>query len=117
MREQIRDIERLQHIRESIVTLLQGRDNYSLDDLRQQRILFHGFVKEVEIIGEAVYKLTHEFRDTHSEVPWADIEHMRHVLVHGYYQISPEKLWATVMSDLDVLLPFIERYIKELEGQ
>ena len=100
-----------------LLTLLQGRDIYTLNDLQQQKILFHGFVKEVEIIGEAVYKLTHEFRDDHSEVPWSDIEHMRHVLVHGYYQISPEKLWATVVNDLDDLLPLIDQYIKELEEQ
>lgn len=77
--------------------------------------MFHGFVKEVEIIGEAVYKLSLPFKHSHSEVPWEIIEHMRHVLVHGYYQISPEKLWNTVMNDIDDLLPQIEQYIRELE--
>lgn len=105
------------HIREAICTLQNGRTKYSVDELRQNKLLFHGFVKEVEIIGEAVYKLTAEFRKTHPEVPWLDIEHMRHVLVHGYYQISPEKLWGTVLYDIDTLLLHIEQYIKELEGE
>jgi len=105
------------HIRDAIVSLQEGRSLYSLDLLLKNRILFHGFVKEVEIIGEAVYKLTHEFRESHPDVEWLDIEHMRHVMVHGYYQLSPVKLWETVMNDIDVLLPQIEQYIKELESQ
>jgi uncharacterized protein with HEPN domain len=28
---------------------------------------------------------------------------MRHVLVHGYYTISPEKVWDTVQEDIPVL--------------
>ena len=31
------------------------------------------------------------------------IEKMRHVLVHGYYTITPEKVWETVQEDLPVL--------------
>ena len=52
-------------------------------------IIFYGYVKQVEIIGEAVYKLTPKFREEHPEVNWDDIEGMRHVLVHGYYKIRP----------------------------
>ena len=28
---------------------------------------------------------------------------MRHVLVHDYYRISPEKLWDTILSDIPQL--------------
>ena len=31
------------------------------------------------------------------------IEKMRHVLVHGYYTITPEKVWETVQEDLPEL--------------
>lgn len=67
------------------------------------------------MIGEATYQLTHEFRSSHDEVPWQAMIDMRHVLVHGYYHISPDKLWGTIMNDLDDLRPYIEQYIKELE--
>ena len=28
---------------------------------------------------------------------------MRHVLVHGYYQIEPEQLWETITTDIPAL--------------
>ena len=60
-------------------------------------------IKNIEIVGEATYMLTKEFRESHQSIPWLVIEKMRHVLVHGYYTISPEKVWETVQEDLPVL--------------
>jgi uncharacterized protein with HEPN domain len=34
---------------------------------------------------------------------WNDIIGMRHILVHGYYQIKDEIIWATIESDLKPL--------------
>ncbi len=78
--------------------------------------IYFGLVKHVEIIGEAVYKLTLEFRTSHSEVNWDDIERMRHVLVHGYYKIRPEQLWNTIAIDVPALKPVIERLIEEQQN-
>lgn len=47
--------------------------------------------------------LTKEFRETHLEVEWQDIISMRHVLVHGYYQISKEEVWDTATQNLPPL--------------
>lgn len=115
MREPIRDIERLNHILDFIDSLLEFRTKHTLEELLSDKVIFYGVVKEVEMIGEAAYQLSNDFRESHPEVPWRVIINMRHVLVHGYYQISPEKLWGTVIHDIDALRPHIERYIKELE--
>jgi len=66
-------------------------------------IVYYGLVKHVEIIGEAVYKLTLDYRANHTEVNWGDIERMRHVLVHGYYKIRPQQLWETIVTDIPAL--------------
>jgi uncharacterized protein with HEPN domain len=70
-------------------------------------------VKHVEIIGKAVYKLTLDYRTNHPEVNWDDIERMRHVLVDGYYKIRPIQLWETIITDIPLLRPMIERLIEE----
>ena len=54
-----------------------------------------------------------EFRDSHSDVNWRQIERMRHVLVHGYYSIDPESLWDTIEVDIPELKPWIVRYLSE----
>lgn len=80
----------------------------SLESIKEDPIKFYGYVKLIEIIGEATYKLTKEFRNTTPSVPWKMMEGMRHVLVHDYYRISPDKLWETVVNDIPVLKNLIE---------
>ena len=58
--------------------------------------------------------LSKEFKAAHPEIEWAAIEGMRHVLVHGYYQISSADVQDVIINDLPVLRPQIEAYIKEL---
>ncbi len=84
-----------------------------MEEAQADPVVYFGLVKHVEIIGEAVYKLTLEFRARHTEVNWEDIERMRHVLVHGYYKIRPGQLWQTIVDDIPNLRPIIERLIQE----
>lgn len=115
MREEIRDKGRLKHILSAIDALLDGKENTELLRLRNEPIVFYGFVKNIEIIGEATYMLTKEFKSSHTEVDWDGIERMRHILVHGYYKISESQLWYAINNDVPKLKPWIEKYIKELE--
>ena len=112
MREKIKDKGRLEHILSSIDIILNNKNRYEYEDVINDPIVFYGFVKHVEIIGEAVYMLTKEFRETHTEVEWDVIEGMRHVLVHGYYKIKPNQLWNTIENDIPKLKPLIESYIQ-----
>jgi uncharacterized protein with HEPN domain len=111
MREKIKDQGRLEHILSAINTILEHKQQYTLDDIKDSPVVFYGFVKLVEIIGEAVYMLTKEFRNAHQEVPWAQIERMRHVLVHGYYTINADDLWATIEEDIPTLKQQIEKLL------
>ena len=115
MRERVRDKGRLEHILNAIDVILKNKERYTYEEIVADPIIFYGFVKHVEIIGEAVYMLTKEFRATHTEVDWDVIEGMRHVLVHGYYKIRPKQLWNTIEQDIPELKPFIEQYYKECE--
>lgn len=117
MREKIKDKGRLEHILNSINILLTNKERYTYDEIVADPIVFYGFVKHVEIIGEAVYMLTKEFREIHKEVDWDVIEGMRHVLVHGYYKIRPKQLWNTIERDIPELKPFIEKYYMECNEQ
>lgn len=117
MRDAVRDIDRLRHILEQIDSLTSLVPDLSFDSLNTDKVRYYGIVKMTEIIGEAAYKLTDEFVNTHSEVPWKVIRGMRHYLVHEYYQISKEGLWDTLTNDLPELRPYIIKYIKELENQ
>lgn len=110
----VRDIERLRHILEQIDALTALVPELTFESLDNDKVRYYGIVKMTEIIGEAAYKLTDEFKDSHPEVPWNVIKGMRHYLVHEYYQVSKEGLWDTLTNDLPELRPFIVKYIEEL---
>lgn len=113
MREKIKDLDRLLHIKEAIDNVFEFMEGKTVDDLAHDKLLFFGVVKNIEIIGEASYMLTKEFIDKHPITPWIDIIRMRHVLVHGYYTASPIFIFDTCKNDLSVLRLQIESYILE----
>jgi len=78
-------------------------------------MLYYAIVKNLEIIGEAAYMLTNEFKEAHSATNWKDIINMRHILVHGYYQVDSRIVWVTIKNDLPILEKQIEEYLKEEE--
>lgn len=87
----------------AIANVEEFTNGVTAEEFVNSKVLFFAVVKNIEIIGEATYMLTKEFRESHQSIPWLVIEKMRHVLVHGYYTISPEKVWDTVQEDIPVL--------------
>jgi uncharacterized protein with HEPN domain len=88
MREKVRDKGRLQHILESIDYVLEFTDEIDFEKFLKNKMLQFAVIKNIEIIGEASYKITKELKEKHPEIEWLVITDLRHVLVHGYYQIK-----------------------------
>jgi len=103
MRETIRNKGRLEHILDAIDNALKFTENVCFEEYKTNVMLRYAVVKCVEIIGEASYKLTNEFREQHPEINWRDIISMRHILVHGYYQIEDQVIWDVVIDYLPLL--------------
>lgn len=114
MREPIRDRERLLHIDDALTKLIIGTAN-NIDKIEEGSLEYFGIVKLIEIIGEAVYKLSTEFKDSHPDTPWRQIERMRHVLVHGYYTVSYCFIREVIETDVPLLKIQIRQYLSEKE--
>lgn len=113
MREPVRDRERLEHILEAIDRVLSFAEGKTKEELETDRMNFYGIVKNIEIIGEAAYKLTKAFRIEHPETPWDDIIKMRHILIHDYFQIDEEAVIYVIEDNLRPLREQVARYLAE----
>ena len=113
MREPVKDPARLEHMIEAIDRINGFVTGKSQDEIKQDSILYYAVVKNIEIIGEAAYMLTPEFRDAHPSTPWKVIIGMRHFLVHGYYEVDPEEVWNVIGKDLQPLKEQLVSYLKE----
>jgi len=90
------DVIRLRHMLDATEEALSFARGRSREDLRIDRQLVLALVKEVEIIGEAAYRISQETRESLQEIPWEDIIGMRHRLVHAYFDINLDILVAAV---------------------
>ena len=96
------DKERLRDIQENIAAIekysAHGRDAFESDELIQTWILHH-----LLILGEAATRISDEFKEKHSEIPWSKIIGMRNILVHNYFGIDFDVVWSVVDKDLPEL--------------
>jgi len=85
----------------------------SKQQLTDDALHLHATAYNIQIIGEAVYKLTSEFKETHTETPWRVIEKMRHILVHDYFSVDVDILWLVIVDDLPLLKTQVLQYLTE----
>lgn len=115
MREPKRDKSRLENILTAIECVEEYTNNLSEAQLREDKLRLHATIYNVQIIGEAIYKLTKEFKQEHPETPWHLIEKMRHILVHDYFRINLDILWIVVTEDIPVLKEQVLHYVDETD--
>jgi uncharacterized protein with HEPN domain len=103
-----RDESTLCDIVEAAHRALEFKEGMSRDqfdrDLKTQSAILH----QLMVIGEAVKRLSPEFRAQFPAVPWGEIAGMRDKLIHAYDEVDLEQVWTTLDRDLPALLRSIE---------
>jgi uncharacterized protein with HEPN domain len=51
---------------------------------------------QILIIGEATKRLSTEFRNNHSNIPWKAMAGMRDILIHSYENADLDEIWKTI---------------------
>jgi uncharacterized protein with HEPN domain len=82
----------------------QDRDRLNAEDNSVPDALKH----LLSVIGEAASKVSPGTRSRVDEIPWSDVVGMRHRLIHAYFDINLDILWATVQDSLPPLVRLLE---------
>lgn len=108
------DRVRLQHMLDAARRAVQFAESRSREDLDDEDDpLSHALVRQIEIIGEAASNVSSETRTDLPGVPWPDIVGIRNRLIHAYFDIDMEILWATIQHGLPALIRSIEAILEE----
>ena len=75
-----------------------------LADAKTQSAVLH----QLLILGEAVKRLSPEFRAEHTQLPWKMMAGMRDVIAHQYDSIDLDEVWETLSRDLRTIIVAIE---------
>lgn len=100
----VEDGVRIRHMIDAAESALRFINGRQRADLEQDEMLSFALVRAVEVIGEAASKVTAEGRAEVPDVPWAAVTGMRNRLIHAYFDINLDILWATVEQALPTLL-------------
>jgi uncharacterized protein with HEPN domain len=60
-------------------------------------------IRWIQIIGEAVSRISAEMRAAHSDIAWRGAAAMRNRTVHGYFDIDLDVVWAAAGTDVPKL--------------
>jgi uncharacterized protein with HEPN domain len=94
----------------AILTFVQGLQKEDfLEDFKTQSAVLYQLI----VIGEAVKRLSFEWRGQHPEIPWAAMAGMRDHLIHGYDLVDWDEVWRTATRDVPDLLHKLEAFLPQ----
>ena len=95
-----------------VLDFTEGMDKAQfLDDIKTQSSVLH----QLMVLGEAVKRLSDDFRSRHPEIPWTLMAGMRDKLIHGYDIVDLEEVWKTARHDVPDLLRWLAPHLPKAE--
>ncbi|HEY9816380.1 MAG TPA: DUF86 domain-containing protein, partial [Candidatus Obscuribacterales bacterium] len=78
------------------------QEGFAADTKTQSAVLY-----QIAVLGEAVKRLSPEFRNQHPNIPWSAMAGMRDKLIHDYEGVDVDRIWLTLKSSIPDLLQAI----------
>jgi uncharacterized protein with HEPN domain len=96
------DAERLADIRAAILRCIAYRDHLNSAELGS--MAYDAVLRNLAVVGEAVKSRPDDFKQEHTDTPWASIAGLRNVVVHEYFRVNPDMIRDIVDNQLAQLL-------------
>jgi uncharacterized protein with HEPN domain len=109
-----RDEATLLDIYNAAQCILQFSSQLTKDDLANNAEKQSAILYQIIVMGEATKRLSSNFRNTYTQIPWQDIAGMRDILAHQYDRVNLNTLWDVVQFDvpelLELMTPLLPRF-------
>ncbi len=105
------DLIRLRHMLDAAQRarrFIQGRER---TDLEMDEMLSLAIVRLLEIVGEAAAHVSEPVQTDLPAIPWRQITGARNRLIHGYFDVDLDIVWAILQNDLPPLIAQLEQVL------
>ena len=109
-------LEYLRHTREEAEFLAERAATLSKADFLKDELLRRGFVRSIEIMGEAAKQIPEDFQAKHAQVPWCVMAGMRDRLIHGYFTVDYDIVWDVAANRAAALKETIDQILTQEGG-
>jgi uncharacterized protein with HEPN domain len=109
-------LEYLKHIQDEIEFIIKISKTIRKEVFQEDDVLKRALVRSLEIIGEAVKKLSPDFREKYNYVDWKAIAGMRDKLIHDYAGVDYDLVWDVVVNEIPLLKEEIEGILIKEKG-
>jgi uncharacterized protein with HEPN domain len=114
MKRTLTDKVRIYHVLDAIEEVDKYLATIAYEDFVANSEKKFATIKQIEIIGEACNRMSSEFKDSHSEINWKEINGFRNISIHEYFGIDYQIVWEIAQNDLPTLKEKLEKASREL---
>jgi uncharacterized protein with HEPN domain len=102
------DAVRLRHMLDAAHKARLFLQDRSRSDLESDEMLALAVVRLLEILGEAAARVSPTAQAKLPAIPWRQIVGTRNRLIHGYFDVDLDIIWAIVQHDLPACIVVLE---------
>lgn len=113
MRSSLGDKQRLLHILDAIKQVETFTQKLNFELFGNNLLVKSACIFQLEIIGEAVNKISISLKNKYQHIDWVNITGLRNIIAHEYWGIDYSIVWSIIISELPKLKIDIENILSE----
>lgn len=104
---------RIDDILESISKIRRYTRGFDFDKFEDDEKTIDAVIRNLEIIGEAARNVPREIQTLYPDLPWAEMQTMRNIVIHQYHGVNLKIIWQTVQEDLPSIISRLQQISEE----